>query len=819
MRTGIGRIEGATWAALVSVGLLTSIVAAQVITGPMVGQDEKAWQTWTTAIETINRGQWEQTNAALDEVAAMGLSGLRLALMAGRTGTQLMEMGVKDQQLGQTAADLLAKIQLGTRQIKLASDGWHFAAIGKFDMADANFRAFLETGPDPVAALELAELNPNRQAILIRLVSHTQVGPAAKAMLDLMARGEKMIRTDPKRIQTNIRQLAGSPQQAYHATQKLIESGEYAVPFMLAALADPAQRDLHPVILTCLPKIGRSAVLPLCIALRTNQPGMTQLIFETLGKLGYAQAMPYVQQLLEDADAEAQVKTAARSALTQMERTSGRSVAGQDAASLFYDLGEQYYYDQGSVQADPREDIGNIWYWRDENLVSTEVPRAIFNEVMCMRCCDEALRLRPQYSDAIALWLAANFRREAQLGVASVDSEASDPALANDKTRPADFPRAIYFARAAGSTYAHMVLGRGVKDRDPAVTLGAVSALAVTAGAPNLVGAEDIKQPLVQTLTFPDLLIRVRAGLALGAALPKVKFDGSDRVVPILAEAVLLTGKRHALVIDPDQQNLNRVVGLLRDGDFTVVGEQNLLAGLNKARDELPVVDAIFLASDVAQPALAQGLSEIRRDFAFASTPVVILAKPQQTLVARRLARDDERVERELADAPADMLLAAWQRVARTAGRAELTEELAFELAMQAAEVLHSIAASNSPVYDIAPAQQALIQVLQSRDIQLQTRAASVLALFRTPDAQGAIASIALDDQAQKELRLACFASLAESGRHHGLLIGEKLVTSLIDVVMNAEDLTIRTAASAAMGALNVPGNKASEIIRAQYQG
>lgn len=818
MRRDTGRIRAAAMAMAIG-GCLAVTSNAQVIRGPMVGQDEPTWQAWQAAAEAIKRAQWPEADTGLAAVAAKDPSPLRLSLMAGRTGVQLMKMGVENGDLGPAGADLLKKVVRGDELRKLAEDAWHFAAMGDFQIADANFRKFLDAAPDAVAALELAELGATREDLLIRLVSNPEVGKAAKAMLDLLARGAKLVRTNPARIQKNIERLGGSPQAVYNATNRLVESGEYAVPYLLDYLQRADKADLHPAIISALPQLGRDAVGPLCIALQTEQTAMRRLILEALGKLGYAQALPYVQLQIERDVADQQVKVAAQAALKQIEATSGRSAAGMDAASLCYDLADQYYYDRGSLVSDPRAEQANVWYWRDGRLEPVSVPRDVFNEIMAMRCCEMALKLRPNYTDAIAVWLAANFRREAQLGVASVDAETPDDALAADATRPAGTPRAIYFARAAGAQFAHMVLARGIRDRDPAVVLGAVSALASTAGATNLVGPEDAKQPLVETLSFPDLLIRVRAALALGAALPTKTFDGAEKVVPVLAQALMLTGKKHALVVDTDEQNLNRVAGILRAAGFTVATGEQLLAGLNAARKELPVVDVIFLASDITQPGLAQGLAEIRKDFVFASSPVVILAKAQQTLLAKRFAGADERVEEVLASADDQRLLDAWQRVSHTAGRTELTDALAFDLAMQAADVLHKIAFSRSPVYDLATAESALGSVLASRELELRTRAAKVLALLNSSAAQRALAATALDDKNDLALRLVAFDALAQSGRVRGSLLDDALVNRLIETVMSAEDLTVRTAASAALGALNLAGNRASGIILTQYQG
>ena len=76
-----------------------------------------------------------------------------------------------------------------------------------------------------------------------------------------------------------------------------------------------------------------------------------------------------------------------------------------------------------------------------------------------------------------------------------------------------------------------------------------------------------------------------------------------------------------------------------------------------------------------------------------------------------------------------------------------------------------------------------------------------------------------MDADNDPEIRIAMFSSLAESGRHNGNKLSDEQVTTLIKIVMDEKDLAIRTAASQAFGALNVPGNRASEIIRSQYRG
>ena len=61
---------------------------------------------------------------------------------------------------------------------------------------------------------------------------------------------------------------------------------------------------------------------------------------------------------------------------------------------------------------------------------------------------------------------------------------------------------------------------------------------------------------------------------------------------------------------------------------------------------------------------------------------------------------------------------------------------------------------------------------------------------------------------------MAAFASLAESAKNNGHLLEDSHVTGLVRLAQEEDDLVIRTAASQALGAINLATPKASEIIR-----
>ncbi len=807
---------------IVITGLVRS-AAAQEMTDDMVGQDEKAWVAWATATKTLEREDLAEAGKHFEAVAAMNLSDLRLALMADRTGTVRFDAWAQKDDAPAAVKALSQKIKNGLRQKALAEDGWHYAAVGRFEFADAQFKALDESNPDPVALLELARRNPNRHTILIKLLNNTEVGPSARRFIEILNQGEELLRIDPYEINVNIAKLGGTPREVFNATKRLQASGEYAVPHLIQALQDPNRKALHPAIIQVIPQISRGALNPLCIALGMKDDVVRLVLVNAAAEIGYKQPLPYLAKLAEDSRASAEVRNAASVALTKLGVSGSRSVA-----ALYLQLAEEYYNNVDSIRADPSKDTANIWYLRDNELRFIPVPTAIFNDVMAMRCCEEALIADPNLSAATALWLAANFRREARLGL-DVESDQPDPLADKDGTRPDQYPRSIYFARAAGPMYNHLVLARAFRDRDPGVALGALAALSATAGAPSLVGAEDIKQPLVQTLAFPNRQVRIKAALVLALALPKSDFAGAENVMPVLAEALAQSGGQAALVVDPDENLRNKFQALLRAVGYGCGAGGNLYeARENGQKANLTTYDVIFLASDIAQPDLRASINDLRSQFQTAAAPIVVVAKPEQAAEANKVAREAKGVEVILAEVvdlgdPArieEQVKAKISRAAQSLGMSSLSSELSLELALRTADAVRTVAESNLKVYDTSKVVPALILAANARSEALRVKCAHALALAPSPDAQRTLLEAALNTERGMAERVAVFGSLAESARRNGNLIGDgDLIAKLIEFTMQEKDLVLRAAASKALGALDLPSNKASEIIRAQHRG
>lgn len=701
----------------------------------------------------------------------------------------------------------------------LFKDFMHYARIGRFT-ASRSFAKSLLDHPDldPVALMKIANRNPKNLENLITIIKNSTIGDEARRVLDLIEEGEHLERQNPERIRENIKLLGGNPQQEFFARKRLADSGEYAIPQLVQVLHDPTKKNLWSRVATALPQIGKAAVNPLVISLAANDEHVRQSVIGALAEIGYPQAIPYLLQVVRRDDVSRESRQAAAVAIDRIQEITGRTFPGEPHELFFY-LGEAYYNEDAAFRADPRINTANVWYWdaQEQALSRVVVPTKIFGQVMAMRCAEEALLLKNDFTEANALWLSSNVRRESRL---AMNVESGDPKEEGevDATRVPEFPRALYFTQAAGPRYAHLVLERAVADNDASVALGAIRALRTTAGEASLIGTEDYKQPLVQALRFPDLVVRMRAALALGAALPKSQFSGSQLVMPVLKRSLTQTGRQELMVVDPDEQNANRVVEALRD-DHDTLGGGSFYSTLERVRVEFQVLSGVFVASDVSEPGLPAALTEFRREFVFSKTPVVVLAKPGQRALADELAKADRYVEVVDAVADADTLLAAFQRVRERTGQTPLSADLGLSLAMETTAVLRDMAIDGRTIFDVTEAEPALIAALASDQEPLQIAAADVLALLDRPTAQRSIAHVALEADHTVTLRLAAFAALAESAKRNGNLLEDAQVTELVRFARDESDMVLREAASRTLGAVNLATNQASDIIRKYYGG
>jgi hypothetical protein len=432
---------------------------------------------------------------------------------------------------GKTAAAILAVALFvaGAGFAQSLEENWndflHYTKIGRFDLAKGYAQAVLQSNPDPVLLLELSKKNPQGYAILLRvneLAPDPELAELSGQILDVIEQGGFIRRADPRIIVEEIKRLSGTERGWFAAVKRLGNAGEYAIPFMLDAIADNSRQKELPYIVRALPEISRDAIRPLVAALQTENAALKAHIITALGKIGYPQSQAYLKYVVENENST-ELRALAERSIRQIDP----AAMGFGAAQLFYQLAEHYYYHTQSLAPQEDADFANIWFWDSsrQRLMREEVDRSYFNELMAMRVCEWALRADAGFGQAIGLWLAAYFKAEST-GV----------------RMPAYFGQshadALVYATTAGVEYLHQALGRAVRDKNAYVALGVIEALGTTAGEKSLLYRIGPAQPLVQALSFNDRMVRYSAAIAIAAAGPKEGFAESRVVVANLAEAL-----------------------------------------------------------------------------------------------------------------------------------------------------------------------------------------------------------------------------------------------------------------------------------------
>jgi hypothetical protein len=485
-------------------------------------------ENWGDFMESLRTNQFDSAKERAQAILRsrpQPIKLLTLSLENEEDNTILLTIieTASDTELVESIGEVLDIIEQG--RVDCWGDFLHYVTIGRFDLAKDYARLLLKSNPDPVRLLELSRDNPQGYQVLTRVnefAPDTELVELSGRILEIIDFGRFTLRSAPAIIAEEVRRLSTTDRGWFTAVKRLRDAGEYAIPFMLDALADNSRREEFPQIVRALPHIGRDAIRPLVAALQTDEVALKAEIIKALGEIGYPQSQAYLKYIIENDDSP-ELRDLARESIMEI----NPDVLRVSAAQLFYQLADQYYYHLESLAPAEDANFANIWFWDSERqqLDPCEVDKKYFYELMSMQACEWSLKADAGFGPAIGLWIAAFFKAES--------SGIEMPEYFGE--RHAD---ALVYATTAGVEYLHQALARAVKDRNAYVALGVVEALATTAGEESLLYRIGTVQPLAQSLGFDDKKVRYSAAIAIAAAGPKERFAESPLVIANLAEAL-----------------------------------------------------------------------------------------------------------------------------------------------------------------------------------------------------------------------------------------------------------------------------------------
>ncbi|HLB74074.1 MAG TPA: HEAT repeat domain-containing protein [Sedimentisphaerales bacterium] len=142
------------------------------------------------------------------------------------------------------------------------------------------------------------------------------------------------------------------------------------------------------------------------------------------------------------------------------------------------------------------------------------------------------------------------------------------------------------------------------------------------------------------------------------------------------------------------------------------------------------------------------------------------------------------------------------------------SEGIANTYAVRAATAMLKLAESRNSMIELPLAQQYLAAATNDKRPEIQILAGKVLAYLDSPDAQRAIAAMALAEGNSPEVRVAAFESLATSAKLNACMLVDQMVDGIYALISSDQtDPDLRSAAAAAYGALNLPSQKVKDLI------
>ncbi len=685
----------------------------------------------------------------------------------------------------------------------------HYIRLARPDAALAYGKAILQSDPDPKVIYRLSMASDEVVVTLARGERLEGLADTVRAIRKLAEQGYKLTSRDAKHIIESVDMLGGPLRQFMIGLDRLVESGEFAVPFLVQRLSESTTDLLvRGRIIVVFEKIGKNAVRPLCEALNSPDPAVRRVIAQVLGKIGYWHSAPYLRVMLDN-DAEIkEVKVGAAAALVAV--AGDEAAVSKPTANFFYELAERYYGNAESLRPDQRYDVASVWYW-DTNLkalVAKEVPTAVFRDVYAMRCARSALLADDGFTPAVSLWLAANIRKEARL-----------PAGATDATKGANQLSADAYAKAAGAKYMQAVLSRAMRDGDADVAARAIMGLAKTTRSDNLaVAAAGGATPLAAALTYPDRRVRFLAARTLADARPKVAFGGSELVLSVLVEALRQTGTPIAMLVEGDTDKRNQWKAAIRGAGLEVV-DSDYYGTAAEAATKVSGIDVVVLGMSITKPDVEEALRMMRADPVYAAQPVVLLANEGQLSRARQFTRAYPAVS-VLASAGLDdavMKTALTAAMAKTAGSKPMDEDEAASWALTAAQSLRMLGVTGTTVFNLNRAEPALYGGLTDKRDQQKIACARALAVINSGQAQQAIVAMASAADVAEPVRVAAYVAAAESVRAIGNQLADPKSRAVVELVASPGiSHELRDAASELLGALDLPTDQIKTLIVGQ---
>lgn len=681
--------------------------------------------------------------------------------------------------------------------VDLLKDFIYYTRIDNYEVAAGYLRQLKDLNLKPVELVQLVEGSDQKdrfEQTVPRAMRKVELEELAGWLFKTYEQGKLERARDPEQIKANIALLSGTIRGRLLGSERLKMAGEYAMPQLLAAFLDRNNPALSSQVRQVIVSLGSHAVVPLVTALPKLSAEQQELVVNLVADVPYSTSIPFLADLAATSSVQP-VKDACQRAIERL----GGSPAGADVAGLYQSLAESYYQERKELTSFSGEDFQLLWSFdAGTGLLMSAIRTPVYHEAMAMRLATRSLELRPDNPDALALWVSSNFSRE-------IDTPAGyeNPTYAKGRRD------AMYYAVASGAGVDQRVLGRALATNDTPLARRAIAAIEQTAGGTSLWADTAGQRPLLSALTYPNRRVQFDAALALAAAQPNTAFDGSERVVPILAGAIHESANMVAAVVAPDNETYQAVRGMLERMKFSVLPYGKTLDELAPAIADAPSIDLV-VSANLAGDSTPAFIDQVRGTSRVSASPIMVLTRADVYQSLRRRYETDQTVSvRQSALAEATVAKAIQQLIDDASGGALSTDE-ATSYAKRSLAALRDLAVSGNSVLSVSESTTALIAALGERKGAMRLDIAEILARIGQDRSQIALMDAAMASSGAERVEL--MHKVTASARRFGSMLQPRHVDQIVELVAKGPDPEAN-AAAALLGALGMKDNRVVPLI------
>ena len=665
----------------------------------------------------------------------------------------------------------------------------HSVLIGRADLAKSAAEVLLNTNVTPSQAAQIVDTGGFAERFQRALESSRampEVSTLATELGKKVDAGRLDLARDPARIDAAVTNLNGTLRQQTFAMRSLEAAGAYAMPALIRAFTAGASSSQELMAERAILNIGRNAVLPLCESLNGLPAGQQVRVIRVLGELGSKIAAPWIASVANAKGATSDVRQAASEAMSRM------GVSSTDQNALWTSMARSFIVGAEGLLPYPAEMQQPTWRFDgDHGLMPKMVSTGVYCDIMAQRCALQAMNSDAGNGTALAVYLAAGLRLEAQETATEVASPLSPSSL----------------VQAAGPMVGRQVLGLGVEIGDAGLQLQAIRALSKTGGPTTLVSGSE-QNPLIACLDSANRRVRVEAALAVARAMPSTSFPRANAVVPTLAATLREGGHLAAGVVAMQAEDRTQIESWLRAQGFDVMGSTESASALRTAMTGHGSADLVVVAGD---PTFVSNQGRALRGDALTSSAMLLLAVPEQDAVrVDRSLRDSRSANVWFLGSSGETFNGAVKVLMnRASGGMPSAEDMA-TLAMDSSDALIGIGRVGGGPFRMIDAEGALIDGLSRQQGDLRARIAMALALVPSQSAQRALLSAAL--KAEGDDRAMLLRATAESARRFGDKADPTQVDRLRALLVDGKGAE-GAAAAECYGALNLGPQESIKLI------